>query len=282
MAVILWVLGLTLLVQSSVCSVGNVRKGCQKWSPNGDDVCCEICRPGNRLVRKCGPDPEKLCTPCEEDSFTNNPLSMRCDTCRRCLGSLVHVKDCTATSDTVCGCEKGLTCGNDPCTFCVKKCDRGQERADGSSCRPCPEGTFNNQTQQQKCQPWSTKCPHPGQQIIAKGNAFSDIKCAVIQIHETKQPENPRQAWLILLVALLVVFAVLVIFITTVACEIRKRKSVKVTTPEKTSEKMLIKCPSDEPRTLIAIECSFHEAQQEQGSSSESLVSKDSAEQLLP
>ncbi|XP_074537990.1 tumor necrosis factor receptor superfamily member 9-like [Halichoeres trimaculatus] len=281
MAVILLVLGLSLLMQGCVCSMEDT--GCMSFYPKGDDVCCKACHPGNRLVERCGPDPKKLCEPCKPKTFITSPLKRSCDVCRQCVESLVLVKECTATSDTVCGCKEGLTCGNDPCTFCVKMCGKGQEPAAENSCRPCPEGTFNNQTHQ-KCKPWSTKCPDPDQHIVVFGDAFSDIKCS--QMGETKtpgRPEDENQVWLL---AMYAGFGILMIcVVVTLSWKIhqrRTRKEKEIEQPELMSETMIIRPPSDEPRTLIAFECSFHEAQQEQGSSSESLASKDSSEQLLP
>ncbi|KAM6981996.1 tumor necrosis factor receptor superfamily member 9a [Tautogolabrus adspersus] len=291
MAVILSVLGLSLLMQGCLGRFGHTDRGCLLWDQDGDNVCCKACHPGNRLVERCGPDPQKLCTPCEPGTFTDKPKTMQCDTCRHCVEALIHVKDCTTSTDTVCGCREGLTCGNGQCSFCVEKCGKGQE-PDKRSCRRCLEGTFNNQTHQ-KCKPWSTKCPNPGQVIVAKGDAFSDIKCSdipegptgsddsTITVSDAKKPDNTERAWPMLFP--LVFGIMLVCFIVTLAWKIHRRKpSKKEKEPEETPEKMIIGPPSDEPRTLIAIECSFHEAQQEQGSSLESLTSKDSSEQLLP
>lgn len=287
MAVILWAMGLSLLVQGSLCSVGQINRGCMTWIPKGENVCCEACYPGHRLVKECGPSPKDLCTPCEQGTYTVNPKNYRCSRCAQCVGPQVYVKQCTATTNTKCGCKEGLTCGDDRCSFCFKKCDKGQEPTENRSCRPCPDGTFNDQSHQ-KCKPWSTKCPTPDQQIVTKGNALSDIKCENVSVGTVRSPEKPgptEQAWpLVLTVSISIVlmtFSIIIIGIVSKKYFLQKRKKGGEKPITKTP---IIRTPTDDPRTLIAIECSFHEAQQEQGSSSESLDSKDSsdsADQLI-
>ncbi|XP_044066978.1 tumor necrosis factor receptor superfamily member 9-like isoform X2 [Siniperca chuatsi] len=248
MAVILWAMGLCLLMQGCLCSVGQTDRGCMKWTQKGDNVCCEACYPGAQVL----------------------------------------VQECTATTDTKCGCKEGLTCGDDRCSFCVKKCGKGQEPSAKRSCRPCPEGTFNDQIHQ-KCKPWSTKCPNPDQKIVAKGDAVTDIKCASINVSlatvsRPKQPDHPEQAWPLVLsvVTSVVLMGFSIIIIITVAMKIhRKRKAENYMEKPCIPKTPIIRTPTDDPMTLIAMECSFHEAQQEQGSSSESLASKDSSDQLL-
>lgn len=44
-----------------------------------------------------------------------------------CLGAQVLLKECTRTSDTVCGCKEGLACGDALCSFCITACSKGQE-----------------------------------------------------------------------------------------------------------------------------------------------------------
>ncbi|KAF7660689.1 hypothetical protein LDENG_00277600 [Lucifuga dentata] len=130
MRVILWVMGLCVLIQESLCSTGEMLRGCRQWTPSVANVCCDTCEPGNRRVRRCGPDPKDLCTPCEPGTFTVDPQQYRCFRCSQCIGDQVFVRECTSTSDTVCGCKKGLRCGNDQCSFCVQECGKGQEPAE--------------------------------------------------------------------------------------------------------------------------------------------------------
>lgn len=283
MAVILWLMSVSLLMHSSLCSLGET-KGCMKWNGSGDNVCCEACHPGHRLVKKCGPVPQDLCVPCEPGTYTMQPAVFKCQRCTVCVGAQVQETACTATTDTQCRCKKGLACGDARCSFCVDECDRGQEPTKDRSCRKCPNGTFNDQVHQ-KCKPWSTKCPHPDQKIVSFGDAFNDIKCdnvtLVPSISHPNRPDHTDQVWPLIITASAVTLAISFFIITAVMARIYQKKRESKTKTTKTTKTPIIRTPTDDPRTLIAIECSFHEAQQEQGSSSESLASKDSSEQLI-
>ncbi|XP_071395091.1 tumor necrosis factor receptor superfamily member 9a [Centroberyx affinis] len=284
MSVILWwVLGVSLLTQGCLGSPGVTESGCSKWSIKGDNACCEICHPGNRVVKLCGPDPKALCTPCGPNTYTAEPKQYSCTRCTQCEGAQVLVTECTSTTDTVCGCKKGLRCGDKPCSFCIKECGKGEEPAEKRSCRKCPDGTFNDQIHQ-KCKPWRTRCPHPDELIVAKGNAVSDIECSpnisTPRINTVIKPVEPHAhtIWpVVITCVVLTCLGLITIYITKVMKIIKKSKKTKKTI----TQTPIIRTPTDDPRTLIAVECSFHEAQQEQGSSSESLASKDSKNQLI-
>ncbi|KAM8863811.1 tumor necrosis factor receptor superfamily member 9a isoform 2-T2 [Spinachia spinachia] len=257
MAAVLWAMGLFLLLQDCLCSGG----------------------------------------PCEAGTFLENPKSDRCARCTQCVGAQVYVQPCTATTDTKCGCKEGLTCGNAGCSFCVKKCDRGQEPAEKRSCRPCPRGTFNDQVHQQ-CKPWRTKCPNPKEHIVTPGDALTDARCAasVGLPPNPKRPDPAGEAWpfvlsvvtsvLVASIGTVVVILMMIVVISrsgvTAKKVFQKKKEEEVVEKEKTLQgTLIIDSPTDGPRTLIAIECSFHEAEQEQGSSSESLASTQSSARLL-
>ncbi|MEQ2261569.1 hypothetical protein XENORESO_012144 [Xenotaenia resolanae] len=285
MAEIFWMMCLSLLTQGFWCILGDIEVGCKKWSPIGDTFVCNECHPGNYLAKKHGRTPTELCTLCENGTFTEKTDDKECYICRQCVGALVHLKDCTPKSDTQCACKKGLVCGNEKCTYCVDECGKGYEPdSNNRSCRPCPEGTFNDKIHQ-KCKPFSTSCADPNHIMVFKGNSSSDIVCELLPpltIPPATNPdksENKEQAWPSELFGIIGGFMMcLIIFIVLVSVllhhNVKKRKTQR--TPSKTP---IIRTPTDDPRTLIAIECSFHEAQQEQGNSTESLISKDSSEQ---
>ncbi|XP_058498766.1 tumor necrosis factor receptor superfamily member 9a [Solea solea] len=279
MAVMMWVMALTLLLQGCcLCSRGQTATGCMKWTVDGENVCCDACHPGNRLIKACGPNATDLCKPCEPGTFSTDRLNNVCPTCKQCVGAQVLVKECTATTDTKCGCEEGLTCGNKDCSFCVRKCKKGYEPTADRSCRPCPDGTFNDKPNE-KCKPWKTKCQHPGEHIVAEGDTIKDIQCAnsTVSLVHNKPPSEP--VWPYLVVFVLIGLALVAFSVSSFIVVLKNKKRQK--TKKAPTNPPIIRTPTDDPTTLIAIECSFHEAQQEQGGSSESVDSKDSSHQLI-
>ncbi|XP_019951906.1 tumor necrosis factor receptor superfamily member 9a [Paralichthys olivaceus] len=282
MAVVLRLMGFSLLVHGCLGSVEHVNGGCMKLTRSGEKVCCEACFPGHRLVEPCGLKAKDLCTPCESGTFTVNPRVYSCNPCTQCLGAQVYKKQCTPTSDAQCGCIPGLLCGDSSCSFCIKECVRGEEPTNDRYCRPCPPGTFNDQGHQ-KCKPWKT-CTAPYQYIEANGTMFSDIKCVKVSVELLQKPTKPdttEPTWpLVLTVVIILALMSIVIMIIVITVTLKRvpRERRKKTQDIVTTTSINI----DLPMPLRAMECSFHEAEQEQGSSSSgSLDSKDSSEQLI-
>uniref|UniRef100_A0A3P9N6E8 Tumor necrosis factor receptor superfamily member 9-like n=1 Tax=Poecilia reticulata TaxID=8081 RepID=A0A3P9N6E8_POERE len=127
-------------------------------------------------VKPSGTNPQQLCTPCEDGTYTYQSLGYRCSSCIQCVG---------------CRCKEGLRCGDAGCTFCVDECGKGEEPTKKRDCRPCPKGTFNDQIHQD-CKSFSTRCPDPTHIIVFQGNASSDIICELPQPPTTLPVTNPK------------------------------------------------------------------------------------------
>ncbi|KAJ8384264.1 hypothetical protein AAFF_G00207250 [Aldrovandia affinis] len=259
------------------CLDGCVGIGCARWTPKGDtDVCCEICEPGNHMARKrCGLNPKDLCVPCEANTYTTDPSQSSCTSCSQCTGVWAVKQDCTSTTDTVCGCATGYRCETAQCTSCVEECREGKEPTENGTCQTCPEGTFNNRIHQ-KCTPWRTSCPHPGEHKIDQGTAFQDIICRnlpTVIVRETKSSNEPDN-WVTPIVCLFVPT------IMIVACLVIFKALVKKKTPNKPSVE---KPPADGSSQVVQPEdCSLCRPQQEQGGSMDSIGSQGSDSKLLP
>nr|XP_046221659.1 tumor necrosis factor receptor superfamily member 9a [Oncorhynchus gorbuscha]XP_046221660.1 tumor necrosis factor receptor superfamily member 9a [Oncorhynchus gorbuscha] len=282
MHLVLRVLCISMLTLCCLSSTGEI--GCKQWttSAGSPDVCCERCNPGNRLVTRCGSDPEKLCVPCRNETYTTDGTSHSCLRCTQCVGGAQFLKAaCTKSKDTECDCRAGFRCGDDHCSFCVEECGTGQEPLPAArSCRNCPEGTFNDKIHE-KCKSWRTSCLHPSEHIVAVGDAVSDSKCGIANIVTPEvntlpstQADPEGLFWAIsasfgVFILLIVLFLVIII---------TKKKPEKTAPKEPTLTELTP--PTDEPRSLVVT--SFHHPQQEQGSSSEILCSQDFETKLLP
>ncbi|KAG1961141.1 tumor necrosis factor receptor superfamily member 9a [Pimephales promelas] len=255
--------------------------GCEDWAMSGSDVCCNKCKPGNRLVNRCGSVPEQLCIPCEPDTYTIS-FEFFCLRCTQCTGKQITLKPCTISSNTVCGCKPGYRCGNDECSFCVTECKEGEEPTENRLCRKCPEGKFNDKSHS-NCREWKKSCPDG--QRLGKGNATSDRTCSSDQeaivptLHVVSKKKGPPEEtkWLPVFIAGgMAGLAVLCIIASVVAYVKGQNKTEKPQTDTADQDR------PDESRILVGVppDCSFRHPEQEQGSS-ESINTQDSDSKLI-
>lgn len=284
-------LGVLSLLSPGFGSAGETETGCDKWIISGTtDVCCVSCKPGNRIVNRCGPDPRRLCTPCERGFYTEDTSRFQCRPCNKCFGPQILKKECASIRDTECDCKAGYRCGDDRCTHCTLECGKGEEPTQKRSCQTCPNGTFNDQIHQ-KCKPWKTRCPNPNEHIVAKGDAVSDIKCSssssnnhsapvvvTLPTRKTEPGGGDGTFWAVFL-ACVVIVALVVICIVIISKYILLKVGKKKRPPKMQNVPIIRTPTTDEPQTLV--DCSFQQPQQEQGSSTESLASQESKTRLL-
>ncbi|KAK3518837.1 hypothetical protein QTP70_014993 [Hemibagrus guttatus] len=222
-----------LLITTILYTTEAVTSGCQIWRINGDEVCCDQCKPGAQ----------------------------------------VQTKPCNASADTVCGCKPGFRCGNQQCAYCVEECAMGQEPTDERDCRKCPDGTFNDKTHS-ACKPWTKRCPE-GEQIIASGNEFSDIQCGKgPAVTSTDTFFYPFIGIFTGISALIIIFFLLLWFTYKRTKNKSQSKDLKPATPTQGRELTIMMVEHEEA-------CSFHQPEQEQGGSSESINTQDSESKLI-
>uniref|UniRef100_A0A8C9QWT3 TNFR-Cys domain-containing protein n=1 Tax=Scleropages formosus TaxID=113540 RepID=A0A8C9QWT3_SCLFO len=163
--------------------------------------CCPMCPPGTRVYRQCTEFTSTSCVPCIGSTFTNKPNGLSyCFPCTVCdQGLLVKtVKECTASSDTVCGVLEGNYC-IDPygggCRAAQKHttCKPGhfirQPGTDSADtvCENCPENSYSNGSST-SCTP-HTNCESKGLSPVKPGNSVSDSQCG--------QNGGPVIAWIV-------------------------------------------------------------------------------------
>ncbi|XP_029105623.1 tumor necrosis factor receptor superfamily member 5-like [Scleropages formosus] len=151
--------------------------------------CCTKCKPGHRVYRHCATTDIPVCVPCSESTFTDEPHGRRichpCTACNQDLG-LKTAKECTASSDTVCGVLEGNYCTDsyeEGCRAAQKHttCKPGDfikhpgTEYNDTVCENCTGNYFSNGSSL-SCTP-HTRCESKGLPTVKPGDSMSDSEC---------------------------------------------------------------------------------------------------------
>ncbi|XP_029105619.1 tumor necrosis factor receptor superfamily member 14-like isoform X2 [Scleropages formosus] len=171
---------LLLLCACNACGSAEYKTGAE---------CCPMCAPGTHVYKHCTEYTSTSCVPCVGSTFIDKPNGLtKCTPCMACDHGLgvKTVKECTASSDTVCGVLEGNYC-IDPykggCRAAQKHttCKPGHfikhpgtEYSD-TVCENCPEKSYSNGSST-SCTP-HTDCASRGLCTLKQGDSVSDSEC---------------------------------------------------------------------------------------------------------
>uniref|UniRef100_A0A8C9VY46 TNFR-Cys domain-containing protein n=1 Tax=Scleropages formosus TaxID=113540 RepID=A0A8C9VY46_SCLFO len=162
-----------LLLKSDLCPP------CDRAEYEKNGECCPMCPPGTRVHRHCTAYTSTTCVPCIGDTFTDKPNGLiscfPCTVCQKGLG-VKTVKECTASSDTVCGVLEGNYSAQKHTT-----CKPGHfikhpgTHSNDTVCENCPENSFSDGSST-FCTP-HTNCKANRLPTVKAGDSVSDAEC---------------------------------------------------------------------------------------------------------
>uniref|UniRef100_A0A7N4P806 TNFR-Cys domain-containing protein n=2 Tax=Sarcophilus harrisii TaxID=9305 RepID=A0A7N4P806_SARHA len=132
-----------------------------------------------------------FCIPCDPGTYiTHKHVLKKCLPCKVCDTEfgLVTRRECSSTSNTMCGCSPGYFCidmKDDDCELCAphQVCNPGQYvKSKGTErkntiCENCQAGTFSMNGTLNFCLPW-TNCTAQGLYKERPGTAITDARCS--------------------------------------------------------------------------------------------------------
>ncbi|KAJ8333116.1 hypothetical protein SKAU_G00420120 [Synaphobranchus kaupii] len=159
--------------------------------------CCPMCATGTRIYKQCTEYTSTSCVPCTKQSFIDQPNGLSiCIPCTVCDPDRLGLKtdrECTASSNTVCGPLDQYYCtetDNKGCRFAHEHtiCRPGQSiiengtTSTNTKCGDCPDKTFSNKSSSTSCKQ-HTHCQSLGLEEITAGTKTWDSECGTRPSH---------------------------------------------------------------------------------------------------
>ncbi|XP_048470817.1 uncharacterized protein LOC109936799 [Rhincodon typus] len=207
---------------------------------------CKVCGDKKPMLSDKEDYYKRTCQPCPPGTFLNTTQKLKCQPHTNCtaLGKILHTKgnstadnycvellstrggnvSCITKNDKKCQCPLGYYCA-----VCGdgKNLPLDKQHYQKAICKPCPPGSFRNNTQRLKCQP-HTNCTLLGMTVYIEGNSTVDNYCTDPPLLPNIEPWKKRNSLTSFMVWILISLAILCVIITVRSslCKVSKKQGI--------------------------------------------------------